>query len=72
MFEYNDIQIYHNKTNNEYIPLAKLEIPAQYGPNTPIINGTSSNIPKDYLLQFYIGSVGVLGILVLYKFFEKS
>lgn len=69
-----DMEIFHNKKGGEYIPLAK--IPEQYGPDYRPRIGVdmppASIPPKDKLLQFYIGSVGLLGIIVLYKFFEKS
>jgi hypothetical protein len=69
-----DMEIFYNKKGGEYIPLAK--IPDQYGPDYRPRIGIDMPpaiiAPKDSLLQFYIGTVGLLGIIVLYKFFEKS
>lgn len=71
-----NIQIYHNKKSNEYIPLANIS--EYYGPDYRQLIDNSSIIQnniitsKDYLLQFYIGTISFLGIIVLYKFFEKS
>jgi hypothetical protein len=77
------LDIYYDKTTNEYIPLAqipkmwqaKIDIPF-YGPD----NGPRLGIPQskkesendDILMKIYIGSLGILGILILYKFYEKS
>ena len=69
-----DLQIYHDKIKNEYIPLANVSqfYGPDYGPRIGISSNTENIKSKDVLLQFYIGSIGILGIAVLYKFFEKS
>lgn len=68
------LEIYHNTNNNEYIPLAK--IPEFYGPdNGPRLGLPAKTVvepPKDYLLQIYIGTIGLLGIVILYKYYERS
>ena len=67
------MRVYYDYKNDEYLPLA--DIGDMYGPdyNPRIgISPSTNTVPKDYLLQIYIGSLGVLGMVVLYKFFEKS
>ena len=76
------VNIYYDDTTNEYIPLAqipkmwraKIDIPF-YGPdNGPRLGETTASPHEkdDYLMKIYIGSLGILGILILYNFYEKS
>jgi len=79
MFELNNyyddnrkIEIYRNPIANEFITLANLSDYYDFFPDYHYSNKNINTPPKDYLLQFYIGSMGVLGILMLYTYFEKS
>lgn len=63
------IDLYYDKYLNEYIPLANIH---DYQESNNYFFPKEKIISKDYLLQFYIGSIGLLGIIVLYKFYEKS
>ena len=75
------VDIYYDSIANQYIPLAqipkmwqaKIDIPF-YGPDYGARLGENANeLPRDdYLMKIYIGSLGLLGILILYKFYEKS
>jgi hypothetical protein len=77
----NDVNVYHDTTTDEYIPLAKIpkmweakiDIPF-YGPDIGPRLGMpmKEDTNDDYLMKIYIGSLGILGILILYKFYEKS
>jgi hypothetical protein len=69
-----NIDFYHNKEANEILPLANL-----YGPddnlrfqNNTIKQPLDNKENNDYILQIYIGSISILGIIVLYKFYQKS
>jgi len=74
MDKLDSISIYNH--NNEYIPLAEIDffappiVPKEgiYGNNKEITDTAKDNT----LLRLYIGGVGILGIMVLYKFYEKS
>ena len=67
----NKMEIYLTQDKREYIPLAKLPY---YGPPIDLINNPQNitEPQKDHLVQLYIATIGIVGIVILYHFFNKS
>jgi hypothetical protein len=55
------------------------DLPIFYGPETETQHGKpfggntlKGDVENDFLLKVYIGSISVLGVLILYQYYERS